>query len=258
LKEWDKEQGEHLKKLFKQYKPGKSIRAIASEAGVNHSNLSRTLRGELAPSENVLKRLTAIGIPVLPGLTGSLNDLAAPEIADLALLNFEQGNTCPAWRFTIRTMLKIYEESNKPQEAQSPFYMNFSQINTGCNYTKVTEAVTIFFTLGKIVSPAIVTGFMHSLLNFTKDQLHYWLTIEAGKDPTARRLLFHALLFALDPTAYVIDGGIIQIDQTIYLDKPDICIRTPDFGIQLVREFYKEQQSAKSVQDQINTSATSH
>lgn len=257
MKQWDKEQGEHLRKLFKQYKPGKSIRAIASEAGVNHSNLSRTLRGELAPSENVLKKLAAIGIPVLPGITGSLDNLTALEIADLTLLNFGQGSNCPAWQFTIRTMLKIYGESNNLQETPSPFYMNFSQMNTSCSYTKLTEAITIFFTLGKIVSPAIVTGFMYSLLNFTQEQLHYWLTIEAGKDPTARRLLFHALLFALDPTAYVIDGGIIQIDQTIYLDKPDICIRTPDFGIQLVREFHKSQQSAKSVQGQVNTPATS-
>lgn len=254
MKQWNKEQGEHLRKLFKQYRPGKSIRAIASEAGVNHSNLSRTLRGELAPSENVLKRLTAIGIPVLPDKT---DNLTALQIADLALLNFEQGNTCPAWRFTTRTMLKIYEENSNPQETQSPFYMNFSRINTCCSYTKLTEAIAIFFTLGKIISPAIVTGFMHSLLNFTQEQLHYWLTVEASKDPTARRLLFHALLFALDPTAYVIDGGIIQIDQTIYLDKPDICIQTPDFGIQLVREFHKSQQSTEAVQDQMNTPAAS-
>jgi DNA-binding phage protein len=64
LKNWDKEQGDHLKHLLKQHRPGKSIRSIASEAGINHSNLSRALRGELSPSENMLKSLAFIGIPV--------------------------------------------------------------------------------------------------------------------------------------------------------------------------------------------------
>ncbi|WP_044663845.1 helix-turn-helix domain-containing protein, partial [Syntrophaceticus schinkii] len=82
MKKWDQKQGNHLRELLKQYRPGKSIRAIASEAGVNHSNLSRVLRGDLAPSENMLKSLASIGIPV-PIENNTQNELTS---ADMALL----------------------------------------------------------------------------------------------------------------------------------------------------------------------------
>lgn len=226
MKKWDQEQGSHLRGVLKQYRPGKSIRAIASEAGINHSNLSRALRGELTPSENMLKSLASIGIPV-PINNNKQNELAA---SDIAWLNFES-ESCPAWQFTIKTILQIYDTSNNTTSSAK---------ETDCTYNKLVESITVFFTLAKIVSPAIVTGFTFSLTNFDKDQLHHWLTTQAGKDPMARRLLFHAMLFATDPLAYIIEGGLLQIDQTVHFEKPDICINTPLFGVRLLRQYQKE------------------
>ncbi len=228
MRKWEQEQGSHLRELLKQYKPGKSIRAIASEAGVNHSNLSRILRGELNPSENMLKSLASIGIPV------SIENNNQDELgaSDIALLNFD-GESCPAWQLTIKTIMQIYDAGyNNSTEKKA----------TECTYTKLVESITTFFILGELVSPAIVTGFMFSLMNYNKEQLHHWLTTHADKDPMARRLLFHAALFAADPLAYIIDGGLLQIDQAIHFEKPDICIHTPLFGVQLVREYQKEQE----------------
>jgi transcriptional regulator with XRE-family HTH domain len=237
LKKWDQKQGNHLRELLKQYRPGKSIRAIASEAGVNHSNLSRVLRGDLAPSENMLKSLASIGIPV-PIENNTQNELTA---ADMALLNFD-GESCPAWQFTIDTIMQNYDgdHNNSKKSNLSDNTNSSTAVNTGCSYTKLVESISVFFILGKLVSPAIITGFMLSLMNFNKEQLHHWLTDQAGKDPMARRLLFHATLFAIDPLAYTIEGGLLQIDQAVHFEKPDICINTPLFGVRFVREYQKE------------------
>lgn len=236
MKKWDQKQGSHLRELFKQYRPGKSIRGIASEAGVNHSNLSRVLRGELTPSENMLKSLASIGIPV-PIENNTQNELTA---TDMALLNFD-GESCPAWQFTIKTVMQIYDNdgSNSIKNNLSN-NTNSSTAVTTSSYPKLVESITVFFILGKLVSPAIITGFTLSLMNFNKEQLHHWLTAQAGKDPMARRLLFHATLFAIDPFAYTIEGGLLQIDQAVHFEKPDICIDTPLFGVRFVRQHHKE------------------
>ncbi len=244
MRKWDEEQGSLLREQLKQYRPGKSIRCIASEAGVNHSNLSRVLRGELSPSENMLKSLAAIGIPV-PIENSDSDSLAA---SDMALLNFD-GETCPAWQFTIKTILEIYDAGrhNSSKKKASGGKNSSEKAKTSYSYTKLAEAITVFFVLGKIVSPAIVTGFMYSLLNFNNEQLHHWLTTQAGKDHMARRLLFHAALFAIDPIAYAIEGGLLQLDQAVRFEKPDICINTPYFGLRFVREYQKNRKASTSI-----------
>jgi transcriptional regulator with XRE-family HTH domain len=218
LKNWDKEQGDHLKHLLKQHRPGKSIRSIASEAGINHSNLSRALRGELSPSENMLKSLAFIGIPV-PVKDRELT-------ADMAWLNFESVN-CPAWQFTLSKIIHIYETDEHSADNNSTDKKDTIADENNCSYKKLVESITIFFTLAELISPAIVSGFMFSLMNFNKEQLYQWLTSRADKDAMAKRLLFHATLYAIDPLAYVIEGGLLQIDQAVHFDKPDICISTP-------------------------------
>lgn len=235
MKKWDQEQGSHLREVLNQYRPGKSIRAIASEAGINHSNLSRALRGELTPSENMLKSLASIGIPV-PIKNNNQNKIA---VTDIANLNFES-ESCPAWQFTIKTIMQIFDISHPISKNNSSNNRNSLPKEANCTYSKLVESITVFFILGKLVSPAIITGFTHSLMNFNKEQLHHWLTSHAGKDPMARRLLFHATLFAIDPLAYTIEGGLLQIDQAIHFEKPDICINTPMFGVHFVREYQKE------------------
>lgn len=231
MKNWDKEQGNHLKHLLKQHRPGKSIRSIASEAGVNHSNLSRVLRGELSPSENMLKSLASIGVPV---------PVTDSEVtADMAWLNFESEN-CPAWQFTISKIMHIYETYEHPADNKSTDKKNEIADENCCSYEKLIESITIFFTLAKLISPAIVSGFMFSLMNFNKEQLCQWLTSQADKDAMAKRLLFHATLYAIDPLAYVIEGGLLQIDQAVHFNKPDVCISTPHFGVQLIKKYQNE------------------
>jgi transcriptional regulator with XRE-family HTH domain len=231
LKNCNHEQGNHLKHLLKQHRPGKSIRSVAAEAGINHSNLSRVLRGELNPSENMLKSLASVGIPI------PVN--SSEPTADMAWLNFE-GESCPAWQFTITKIMHIYETEHLPTDNNSRDKTNIIAEENNCSYEKLVESIAIFFTLAELISPAIVSGFMFSLMNFNKDQLYHWLNAQADKDAMAKRLLYHATLYAINPIAYIIEGGLLQIDQAIHFDKPDICIKTPRFGMQLIKKHQNE------------------
>lgn len=231
MKNWNHEQGNHLKHLLNQHRPGKSIRSVAAEAGINHSNLSRVLRGELNPSENMLKSLASIGIPI------PVN--SSEPTAEMAWLNF-QGESSPAWQFTISKIMQIYETEHHPTDNNSKDTTNTITEENNCSYKKLVESIAIFFTLAELISPAIVSGFMFSLMNFDKEQLYHWLNAQADQDAMAKRLLFHATLYAINPIAYIIEGGLLQIDQAIHFDKPDICIKTPRFGIQLVKKHQNE------------------
>lgn len=244
-KPWTKADGERLRSLILAHRPGASIRAVAKEAGIDHANLARVLRGEAPPSETTLNKLHAIGVPVGEVERGDEWDEGR------ALVYFDRPD-CPAWEYAVATVLKWYRE-RKPaypcfiweQEFQRQGEELLRRVVFCQSYEQFIVNVILFFTLGGVTSPAAARGLLTELSDIPERHLRMWIENEVARDSKAKRLFFHAVLFTINPFWYAVEGGLLRIDPNLHSSQPDLLIQTPPFGIEEVKKFLQEREKAR-------------
>lgn len=228
MKEWTKKDGEALREKIAMRFPNLSIRKVAEAVGIDQANLARVLRGEMAPSDTMLQKLRAAGVFEKNGAEG------------LKLFRFDRDDS-PAWDFTVQTVVELYRYRDRPLEEKG---MKAEELGVEYfDYQRFVEAVAIFSLLANKLSRAVLRAFLLTLSSFqSEEELIHWLVEEAGRLPEAdmRRIIFHAFCFALDPVAYVSEGGILRIDRAFWFQDPDSYLSVPSFAVKLVAKFASE------------------
>ncbi|RPF49507.1 hypothetical protein EDD75_0323 [Thermodesulfitimonas autotrophica] len=252
---WDAAAAAEMKKLV--LSRFRSIRAAARMMGVDHSNLARVLRGETPPSAALLEKLAGVGI-FPAGFPEIQSRLLAEQ--DRKLVEFSDPE-CPAWRFARETALGWYESQQRflslqGQAEEACRCPRFDPAFTGtrelvshnlpfypCTPFEIFAVnVTGFFCMGGVASPAAARGLLKVLLedfysDHSKGIFLDWVDNEVAQEVITRRLFFHAVLYTIDPVLYVVEGGVLQINQVVRSACTEAVIPIPKFAIAMVRRF---------------------
>lgn len=184
---------------------GISIREASRRAGLDHSYLSRVVRGEVGISRETAEKLS--------GVLG----VSADELLILSVVGDkakEKRPPSPAISgFNFRTMDSI---------AWTAFAKLLHELKAnGKKLETFRENCAAFLVLGGMSVGAAVS-FSEYILRVPADE-----AIQSMNSRDAR-LIFHALLFTLDPVSYARTGN-LHLDQGFNFTNPDEWLRLPSW-----------------------------
>ncbi|MGB9848899.1 MAG: helix-turn-helix domain-containing protein [Moorellaceae bacterium] len=219
-----------LKKFFGVCAPGKSVRRLAEECNLDFSFLAKVLRGKAALTDKVAERIARSFL--LPPekfkafLRGeiSLQDFlsAADPVLEkerLRLVDFDPGDPA-AWQVVL-----CY--ARDPRYGGDPMFRR----------SWVANSFVILCLANRCRPPEfrLDAGSLHLLFRLCcEDQTKFIGWLSGLESSVHKRLIFHALLFTVDPLGYAVGGGILGISQEVFSKGGDRYIGYPDFAFDLI------------------------
>lgn len=213
-----------MRALLAERAPGRSVRAVALAGGIDPSGLAKALRGEASVTPHLLQgvaRALSMSVDEVAaylrrGREGEdLGEGSPTSAAELFDMTAERP---PAWQFAVEKLLGEW--------ADEAFRRRF------------VENFAVFLLLSRHQDPGTVDVLRGFLCSASEDQVSRWL--EGQTSAATRRIVFHALLFTLDPVAYARHGGVLAVDRFLAGFDTDLNLvaRVPPFGRELVEAWW--------------------